>query len=191
MCAVYPSRCPASPHTFPSPKFLQIRLGNESCDQISASPNRPKRAKSRDKTTGSLFTRIYTLVEFSQTKRCFFSFFITKHTKTNDTSTSLSFTQHNSYFVKNNIIFFILLVLSAYSACDRQLQTSVNCKLAISVSQHCERAFRTPVICLCAPHMKRHSLTRSIEPKEGHKTTGASKNIFNIWYLMYRSQCSL
>ena len=48
-----------------SPRFLQIRLGSESCDQISASPNRPKRAKSRDKTAGSLFTRVYTLVEFS------------------------------------------------------------------------------------------------------------------------------
>ena len=35
--------------------------------------------------------------------------------------------------------------------------------------------------------MKRHSLRRSIEPKEGHKTTGASKNIFSILYLMYRS----
>ena len=55
-------------------RFLQIRLGNESCDQISASRNGPKRAKSRDKTAGSLFTRVYTLVEFSQTKRCFFSF---------------------------------------------------------------------------------------------------------------------
>ena len=55
-------------------RFLQIRLGSESCDQISASPNRLKRAKSRDKTTGSLFTRVYTLAEFSQTKRCFFSF---------------------------------------------------------------------------------------------------------------------
>ena len=31
--------------------------------------------------------------------------------------------------------------------------------------------------------MKRHSLRRSIEPKEGHKTTGASKNIFSILYL--------
>ena len=30
-------------------RFLQIRLGSESCDQISASPNRPKRAKSRDR----------------------------------------------------------------------------------------------------------------------------------------------
>ena len=56
------------------PRFLQIRLGNESCDQISASPNRPKRAKSRDTTAGSLFTRAYTLVKFSQTKRCFSSF---------------------------------------------------------------------------------------------------------------------
>ena len=56
------------------PRFLQIRLGNESCDEISASSNRPKPAKSRDKTAGSLFTRVYTLVEFSQTKRCFFSF---------------------------------------------------------------------------------------------------------------------
>ena len=56
------------------PRFLQIRLGSESCDQISASPNGPKRAKSRDKTAGSLFTRVYTLVEFSQTKRCSFSF---------------------------------------------------------------------------------------------------------------------
>ena len=50
------------------PRFLQIRLGSESCDQISASPNGPKRAKSRDKTAGSLFTCVYTLVEFSQTK---------------------------------------------------------------------------------------------------------------------------
>ena len=49
------------------PRFLQIRLGRESCDQISASPNKPKRAKSRDKTAGSLFTRAYTLVKFSQT----------------------------------------------------------------------------------------------------------------------------
>ena len=57
------------------PRFLQIRLGKESCDQISASPNGPKGAKSRDKTAGSLFTRAYTLVEFSQTKRCFFSFY--------------------------------------------------------------------------------------------------------------------
>ena len=55
-------------------RFLQIRLGSESCDQISVSPNRPKRAKSRDETAGSLFTRVYTLVEFSQTKRCFFPF---------------------------------------------------------------------------------------------------------------------
>ena len=45
------------------PRFLQIRLGKESCDQISASPNGPKRAKSRDKTAGSLFTRAYTLVK--------------------------------------------------------------------------------------------------------------------------------
>ena len=61
-------------HLLYYPRFLQIRLGNESCDQISASPNRPKRAKSRDKTAGSLFTRAYPLVKFSQTKRCFFSF---------------------------------------------------------------------------------------------------------------------
>ena len=45
------------------PRFFQIRLGKESCDQISASPNRPKRAKSCDKTAGSLFTRAYTLVK--------------------------------------------------------------------------------------------------------------------------------
>ena len=38
-----------------TPRFLQIRLGRESCDQISASPNKPKRAKSCDKTAGSLF----------------------------------------------------------------------------------------------------------------------------------------
>ena len=106
-----------------------------------------------------------------------------------DTSTSLSFTQHNSYFVKNKIIIlfflFFLLILIAIDKCNRASS------LAISVSQHCERAFRTPFICLCAPYMKRHSLRRSIEPKEGHKTTGASKNIFSILYLMYRSKCSL
>ena len=109
--------------------------------------------------------------------------FITKQTKTNDTSTSFSFTQHNSYVVKKKIIIllflFFLLILLAIDKCNRASS------LAISVSQHCERAFRTPFICLCAPHMKRHSLRRSIEPKEGHKTTGASKNIFNILHLMY------
>ena len=115
--------------------------------------------------------------------------FITKHTKTNDASTSLSFTQHNSYFVKNNIIIllflFFLLILFAIDKCNRASS------LAISVSQHCERAFRTPFIYLCASYMKRHSLRRFIEPKEGHKTNGASKNIFNILYLMCRSECSL
>ena len=80
---------------------------------------------------------------------------------------------------------FFLLILLAIDKCNRALS------LAISVSQHRERAFRTPFICLCAPYMKRHSLRRSIEPKEGHKTTGASKNIFSILYLMYRSKCSL
>ena len=115
--------------------------------------------------------------------------FITKHTKTNDTSTSLSFTQQNSYIVKNKIIIlfflFFLLLLLAIDKCNRASS------LAISVSQHCERAFRTPFICLCAPYMKRHSLRRSIGPKEGHKTTGASQNIFSILYLLYRSKCSL
>ena len=77
-------------------------------------------------------------------------FFITKHTKTDDTSTSLSFTQHNSYLVKNKIIIlfflFFLLILLAIDKCNRASS------LAISVSQHCERAFRTPFICLCAPY---------------------------------------
>ena len=101
------------------PRFLQIRLGSESCDQISASPNRPKPAKSRDKTAGSLFTRVYTLVEFSQTKRCFFSFLKQNIQKQNDTSTSLSLTQHNSYFIKNKIVilfflFFCLFCLQSF-----------------------------------------------------------------------------
>ena len=42
------------------PRFLQIRLGNESCDQISASSNGSKRAKSyesRDKNTYTLRRR--------------------------------------------------------------------------------------------------------------------------------------
>ena len=96
--------------------------------------------------------------------------------------------QRNSYFVKNKIIIlfflFFLLILLAIDKCNRAPS------LAISISQHCKRAFRTPFICLCAPYMKRHSLRRSIEPKEGHKTTGASKSIFSILYLMYRSKCS-
>ena len=81
---------------------------------------------------------------------------------------------HNTIHIslKNKIIIFILLVflliLLAIDKCNRASS------LAISVSQHCERAFRTPFICLCAPYMKRQSLRRSIEPKEGHKTTGAS-----------------
>ena len=69
------------------------------------------------------------------------SLFITKHTKTNDKSTSLSLTQHNSYFVKNKIIIlfflFFLLILLAIDKCNRASS------LAISVSQHCERAFRS------------------------------------------------
>ena len=106
--------------------------------------------------------------------------FKTKHTKTNDTSTSLSFTQHNSYFVKNKIIilfvvFFVLLILLAIDKCNRASS------LSISVSQHCERAFRTPFIYLYAPYMKRHSLRRSIEPKGEHKTTGAAKNIYSVF----------
>ena len=71
---LYRMKTEAGTAWFLYPRFLQIRLGSESCDQISASPNRPKRAKSRDETAGSLFTRVYTLVEFSQTKRCFFPF---------------------------------------------------------------------------------------------------------------------
>ena len=39
----------ACPVSLSRTRFLQIRLGSESCDQISASPNRPKRAKSRDR----------------------------------------------------------------------------------------------------------------------------------------------
>ena len=163
------------------PRFLQIRLGNESCDQISASPNIPKRAKSRDKTAGSLFTRVYTLVEFSQTKRCFFSFL--KQNIQRQMIHQHHYSLHNTNkmikLVKNKMIIlfflFFLLILLAIDKCNRASP------LAISVSQHCERAFRTPFICLCAPYMKRHSLRRSIEPKEGHKTTGASKNIFSIF----------
>ena len=89
---------------------------------------------------------------------------------------------HNTIHIslKNKIIIslflFFLLILLVIDKCNRASS------LTISVSQHCERAFRTPFICLCAPYMKRHSLRRSIEPKEGHKTTGASKNIFNILY---------
>ena len=116
----------------------------------------------------------------------FFLVFITKHTKTNDTSRSLSFTQHNSYFVKNKIIIlfflFFLLILLAIDKCNRASS------LAINFSQHCERAFRTPFIYLCAPYMNRHSLRRSVEPKERHKTTGALKNIFNILHSLYRSK---
>ena len=170
------------------PRFLQIRLGSESCDQISASPNGPKRAKSRDKIAGSLFTRVYTLVEFSQTKRCFFSFLkqniqrqmIHQHHYRLHNTIHISLKQDN-YF----ILLVFLLILLAIDKCNRASS------LAISVSQHCKRAFRTPIICLYAPYMKRRSLRRSIEPKEGHKTAGASKNIFSILYLMYRSKCSL
>ena len=105
------------------------------------------------------------------------------------TQTTSQRLQHNSYFVKSKIIIlfflFFLLILLAIDKCNRASS------LAISVRQRCERAFRTPFICLCAPYMKRQSLRRSIEPKEGHKTTGASKNIFSILYLMYRSKSSL
>ena len=82
-------------------RFLQIRLGNESCDQISASPKGPKRAKSRDsrdksretcdktlyppsKTKEVYFVCVQTLIEFNQINRYFPSFFITKHTNTSN-----------------------------------------------------------------------------------------------------------
>ena len=123
------------------PRFLQIRLGSESCDQISASPNGPKRAKSRDKTAGSLFTRVYTLVEFSQTKRCFFSFLKQNIWKTNDTSTSLSFTQHDSYFVKNKIIilfflFFCLFCLRSTNTIERRHWLLASVSTASVLSEH-------------------------------------------------------
>ena len=138
-------------------RSLVIRLGSESCDQISASPNGPKRAKSRDKTAGSLFTRVYTLVEFSQTKRCFFSFLkqniqrqmIHQHHYRLHNTIHISLKQDN-YF----ILLVFLLILLAIDKCNRASS------LAISVSQHCERAFRTPIICLYAPYMKRRSLRR-------------------------------
>ena len=130
---------------------------------------------------GDLGKFIYSCLHFDWIQsnwKVFLLVFITKHTKTNVTSRSLSFTQHNSYFVKNKIIIlfflFFLLILLAIDKCNRASS------LAISVSQHCERAFRTPFICLCAPYMKRHSLRRSIKPKEGLNTTGASK-IYSIF----------
>ena len=106
------------------PRFLQIRLGNESCDQIYASPNRPKRAKSRDKTAGSLFTCVYTLVEFSQTKRCFFSFL--KQNIQRQMIHQHHYRLHNTIHIwlKKKIIIHSSC-FSAYSACDRQMQSSV------------------------------------------------------------------
>ena len=73
------------------PKFLQIRLGNESCDQISASSNGPKRAKSResrDKNT-TLPRRPRKVIylcpdsDWIQSNKSVYPFvFIIKHTKT-------------------------------------------------------------------------------------------------------------
>ena len=122
-------------------RFLQIRLGSESCDQISASPNRLKPAKSRDKTAGSLFTRVYTLVEFSQTKRCFFSFLKQNIQRQIYTSTSLSFTQHNSYFVKNKIIilfflFICLFCLRSTNAIERRHWLLASVSIASVLSEH-------------------------------------------------------
>ena len=105
-------------HSTGWPRFLQIRLGNESCDQISASPNRPKRAKSRDKTAGSLFTRVYTLVEFSQTKRCFFSFL--KQNIQRQMIHQHHYPLHNTIHIWLQTRLLFYSCFSAYSACDRQ-----------------------------------------------------------------------
>ena len=126
LCLLYIYCCARSTpnDTLSMPRFLQIRLGSESCDQISASPNRPKRAKSRDKTAGSLFTRVYTLVEFSQTKRCFFSFL--KQNIQRQMIHQHHYRLHNTIHVslKTRQLFYSSC-LSAYSACDRQMQSSV------------------------------------------------------------------
>ena len=106
-----------------TPRFLRIRLGNESCDQISASSNGPKRAResrdksreSRDKnappprkTAGSLFTRVHILIEFSQSK-IVSSRFITKHTKT----------IHQDHYRLRNTIQILLKTRSFfYSSCS-------------------------------------------------------------------------
>ena len=135
---VIPMRGSFLPRSYP--RFLQIRLGRESCDQISASPNKPKRAKSRDKTAGSLFTRATLWLNSVKLKGVSFRF-ITKHTKTNDTSTSLSFTQHNSYFVKNKIIilfflFFLLILLRSTNAIERRHWLLASVSIASVLSEH-------------------------------------------------------
>ena len=119
-----PARVHPSQGWAPDPRFLQIRLGSESYDQISASPNRQKRAKSRDKTAGSLFTRVYTLVEFSQTKRCFFSFL--KQNIQRQMIHQHHYRLHNAIHIslKTRWLFYSSC-LSAYSACDRQMQSTV------------------------------------------------------------------
>ena len=71
----------------------------------------------------------------------FLPVFKTKHTKTNDTSTSLSFTQHNSYFVKNKIIIFILLVfllilLAIENAIERRHWLLASVSIANVLSEH-------------------------------------------------------
>ena len=122
-------------------RFLQIRLGSESCDQISASPNRPKRAKSRDKTAGSLFTRVYTLVEFSQTKRCFFSFL--KQNIQRQMIHQHHFRLHNIIHIslKNKIIilfflFFCLFCLRSTNAIELRHWLLASVSFASVLSEH-------------------------------------------------------
>ena len=124
----------------PNPRFLQIRLGSESCDQISASPNGPKRAKSRDKTAGSLFTRVYTLVEFSQTKRCFFSFLkqniqrqmIHQHHYRLHNTIHISLKQDNFLF----FLFFCLICLRSTNAIERRHWLLASVSTASVFSEH-------------------------------------------------------
>ena len=63
--------------------------------------------------------------------------FYKKHTKTNDTSTSFSFTQDNSYFVKNKriILFFLffLLILLAIDNCNRASTLAISLLESVSI----------------------------------------------------------
>ena len=130
-----------SQKTYFFPRFLQIRLGSESCDQISASPNGPKRAKSRDKTAGSLFTRVYTLVEFSQTKRCFFSFL--KQNIQRQMTHQRHYRLHNTIHIslKNKItilffLFFCLFCLRSTNAIERRHWLLASVSIASVLSEH-------------------------------------------------------
>ena len=102
----------------------------------------PNPAKLRDKTAGSLFTRVYTLVEFSQTKRCFFSFLkqniqiqmIHQHHYPLDNTINISLKIR--YLIILFFLFFCLFCLRSTNAIEHRHWLLASVSIASVLSEH-------------------------------------------------------